>query len=177
MHNWSIPSPAPSFFSTTTTLKVYRLLDSSMTLFWSIIWICSFIHLYFLNDQWPCFYTTEVSSKSLIAYSIIWQFSMSWAPWETISSYFLGWFWELFSPWFPLFQLFQKAWPFFHLLDEVSIAHHHKHYGITILLGYLLFKFLHQLVLHFLSWAISLLLHLNFYSTDIILMFSFSLYY
>ncbi len=87
MHNWSIPSPTPSFFSITTILKVYGLLDSSIIPFWSIIWTYSSIHSCSFSNQWPCFPTTRVLSKSLIACFIVRQFPMSWAFQETMLSY------------------------------------------------------------------------------------------
>jgi len=63
---------------------------------------------------------------------------------------------------FPLFQLFQRVRPLFHLLNGASIVHHHKRHGITILLGCLLLEFSRQLILHFLFQSIPLLLLLSF---------------
>src|SRR6266540_3119795 len=55
MHRRSIPSPAPSFFPTTTTLKAYGLLNSSITPFLSIISICLSIHLCSFRVWYPIF--------------------------------------------------------------------------------------------------------------------------
>src|SRR6266498_311638 len=87
MHRRSIPSPAPSFFSTTTTLKAYGLLDSSIIPFLSIISICSSIHLCSFGVWYPIFPTTGTSLTSLIACSTLVQFPISCAPFDTISSY------------------------------------------------------------------------------------------
>src|SRR6266498_1191176 len=62
MHRRSIPSPAPSFFPTTTTLKAYGLLDSSITPFLSIISICSSIHLCSFGVWYHMFNTSAVSN-------------------------------------------------------------------------------------------------------------------
>src|SRR6266540_1371028 len=77
MHRRSIPSPAPSFFPTTTTLKAYGLLDSSITPFLSIISICSSIHLCSFGMWYPIFPTTGTSLTSLIACSTLVQFPIS----------------------------------------------------------------------------------------------------
>src|SRR6266511_2461323 len=74
MYRQSIPSPAPSFFPTTTMLKAYGLLDSSITPFLSIISICSSIHLCSFSVWYPIFPTTGISLISLIACSTLVQF-------------------------------------------------------------------------------------------------------
>src|SRR6266542_4268754 len=87
MHRRSIPSPAPFFFPTTTTLKAYGLLNSSITPFLSIISICSSIHLCSFGVWYPIFPTTGTSLTSLIACSTLVQFPISCVPFDTISSY------------------------------------------------------------------------------------------
>src|SRR6266542_3454648 len=51
-----------------------------------MIWTCSSIYSCSLGERWPCFPTTGVSSKSLMACSIVRQFPISWAPRDTTSS-------------------------------------------------------------------------------------------
>src|SRR6266540_6384235 len=79
MHRRSIPSPAPSFFPTTTTLKAYGLLDSSITPFLSIISTCSFIHWCSFGVWYPILLTTGTSLTSFMACSTLVQFLISCA--------------------------------------------------------------------------------------------------
>src|SRR6266511_51154 len=78
MHKRSISSPAPSFFPTTTTLKAYGLLDSSITPFLSIISTCSFIYWCSFGVWYPIFPTTGTSLTSLMACSTLVQFPISY---------------------------------------------------------------------------------------------------
>src|SRR6266498_2217802 len=78
MHRRSIPSPAQSFFPTTTTLKAYGLLDSSITPFLSIISTCSFIYWCSFGVWYPIFPTTGTSLTSLMACSTLVQFPISY---------------------------------------------------------------------------------------------------
>src|SRR6266542_6783817 len=80
MHRRSIPSPAPSFFPTTTTLKAYGLLDSFITPFLSMISTCSFIHWCSLGVWYSIFPTTGTSLINLMACSTLVQFPISCAP-------------------------------------------------------------------------------------------------
>src|SRR6266540_2489870 len=66
MYRRSIPSPAPSFFPTTTTLNAYGLLDSSITPFLSIISICSSIYWCSFGVWYPIFPTTGTSLTNLM---------------------------------------------------------------------------------------------------------------
>src|SRR6266540_1430979 len=118
MHRRSIPSPAPSFFPTTTTLKAYRLLDSSITPFLSIISICSFIHSCSFGVWYPIFPTTGTSLINLIACSTLMQFPISCALLTQYHHIREG----SFVPLLGMYQLFHIRGSLFPPLDVACLA-------------------------------------------------------